>query len=279
MKCKEKSPKVSDNNLEEPLRASESSHGQALKGSTAKRKISCPSPSPPSCNKSQRTKSPLQNRMSEEEVKKLTLDVASVQATLGLIVKQGADNLDLGKKTMTEMAAMDKETKAMIEMNTRGLNDFKEHQNAQNITVDARLAGVETEVAELKGLVQSGISQGTLVGESRGYNHESEHESNLRSMITKAKACVTMLGAEDTDMTHQKVILAMSKSYPAHGITEAAILAMSKLGPSASTTSPYKLEMLNSGLAESLIELSVSRQVSWRTSVSRTSVSTDTCPD
>ena len=255
MQCESENPKVTDYLFEEPSQPSVSSPGHTVKEATAKRKISSASPGPTSCQKSQRLISPPKSRMSSEEVKKLTLDVVSVQTSLDIIVKQGAETLALSKETRTDMAAMDKETKAMIEMNTRGLEDFKAYQIAQNNTVDARLSGVETEVAAIKGLIESG-KFGSLEGEPRGYNHEVEHESNLKSMITKSNSCVTMLGAEDQEWTPKKVILAMTKSYPAHGIPEAAIFGAARIGSAANKHPPCKVEVSSPAIAESLIELS-----------------------
>ena len=89
---------------------------------------------------------------------------------LGEILQQGKDAKVLGEETKTTMIAMDRETKALVAENTRGLKDLRDARAEQNQAVDNRLTGVKTEVANLKEVIRSG-QLGSLEGQSREYNH------------------------------------------------------------------------------------------------------------
>ena len=73
-----------------------------------------------------------------------------------------------------------------------------------------------------------------------------------------------MLGAADPDMTIQKVILAMTKSYPAHGIKEEAICSLNKMGAPSSTNPPYQISLRSKAMARKLIEMSKARSKKHR---------------
>ena len=229
---------------------------------SAKRKISSvssASPSPNSCSKSLRTKSPPHSKMSAEEVAALKLSVVSVQSVLGQILQQGKDAKVLGEETKATMIAMDRETKALVAENTQGLKDLREAQIEQNHAVDSRLTGVETEVANLKEVIRSG-QLGSLEGQSCEYNHEVAHESKLRAMINDSKRCVTLLGAADPEMDLEKLLQAMRTStLKCPGHAKEIFHGIFRLGSATSTDPPYKIEMDCEASAESLIDQSRER--------------------
>ena len=266
------SDEESDNTVLESIPTSPSATSEkeiefSVKEASSKRKFSSASQSPASSNKAQRVKSPPQQKMSTEEVQSLNQKVDTVQAALDKIVQQGINTHNLANQMNSDMIGMDRETKALIAETARGFSEFKDYQISHNNTVDTRLSGVETEVANLKGLYQSG-NLGSLSEQSQGYDHEAEHESNLASLINESEYSVTMLGAADPEMTIKKAILAMTKSYPAHGIKEEAICSFKRMGAATSTNPPYQITLDSKAMARKLIDMSKARSKKHRDSKS-----------
>ena len=92
----------------------------------------------------------------KDEVGAVKLQVNNMQNALSQILEQGnaakADRDDF----KTAMIRMDKETKALVAENARGLKEFKDRQAEQNLVVDNRLSGVEASVASIREMIESG---------------------------------------------------------------------------------------------------------------------------
>ena len=253
-----------------PSATSEKEIEVSVKETSSKRKFSGASQSPASSNKTQRVYSPPQQKMSAEEVQGLNRKVDSVQEALDKIVQQGTNTHNLALRMNDDMVGMSretKETKALIAETARGFSEFRDYQISHNNSVNTRLTGVEADVAHLKGLYESG-NHGNLSEQSQGYDHEAEHESNLANLISESEYSVTMLGADDPDMTIKKAILAMTKSFPGHGLKEEAIYSFKRMGAASSTNPPYQITLKSKAMAWKLIDLSKERSKKHRESKS-----------
>ena len=139
-----------------PSATSEKEIEFSVKEASSKRKFSSASQSPASSNKTQRVKSPPQQKMSAEEVQSLNRKVDAVQDALDKIVQQGTNTHNLAIQMNDDMVDMGRETKALISETARGFSEFKDYQISHNNSVNTRLTGVEADVAHLKGLYESG---------------------------------------------------------------------------------------------------------------------------
>ena len=226
--------------------------------------VTSASPETNDVSKTLRVKSPpVKSKMTTEDVTVLKDEVGAVkqqvtgmQDALTKILEQGNAAAADRAEFKTSIERMDKETKALVAENARGLKEFKDRQSEQNLVVDSRLAGLDASVASIRDMLESG-NLGSLESQPRAYNHEVAHECKLNAQIKESKSCVTMLGAKDPEMDIPKLLLAMNGcSIKSPGAGKESFVAISRLGSANSTDPPYRIVMDSEASAESLIEQS-----------------------
>ena len=229
--------------------------------------VASASPDTNDVSKSLRVKSPLiKSKMSNEDVTVLEDEVGAVkhqvtdmQDALLKILEQGNAASADRAKFQTSIERMEKETKALVAENARGLKEFKDRQSEQNLVFDSRLSGLDASVASIRDMLESG-NLGSLGGQPRAYNHEVAHECKLNALIKESNSCVTMLGAKDPNMDVEKLLTAMNGcSIKSPGAGKESFLSISRLGAANSTDPPHRIMMDSEASAESLIEQSRER--------------------
>ena len=229
--------------------------------------VTSASPETNDVSKTLRVKSPpVKSKMTTEDVTVLKDEVGAVkqqvtgmQDALTKILEQGNAAAADRAEFKTSIERMDKETKALVAENARGLKEFKDRQSEQNLVVDSRLAGLDASVASIRDMLESG-NLGSLESQPRAYNHEVAHECKLNAQIKESKSCVTMLGAKDPEMDIPKLLLAMNGcSIKSTGAGKESFVAISRLGSANSTDPPHRIVMDSEASAESLIEQSRER--------------------
>ena len=229
--------------------------------------VASASPDNSDISKSLRVKSPpIKSKMTTEDVTVLKDEVGTVkhqvtgmQDVLNKILEQGNAASADRAKFQTSIERMEKETKALVAENARGLKEFKERQSEQNLVFDSRISGLDATVTMLIDKLES-ANLGSLEGQPRAYNHEVAHECKLIASIKESNSCVTMLGAKDPNMDVEKLLTAMNGcSIKSPRAGKESFRSISRLGAATSTDPPYKIVMDSEASAESLIEQSRER--------------------
>ena len=229
--------------------------------------VASASPDNSDISKSLRFKSPpIKSKMTTEDVTVLKDEVGTVkhqvtgmQDVLNKILEQGNAASADRAKFQTSIERMEKETKALVAENARGLKEFKEKQSEQTQVFDPRLSGLDATVTMLVDKLKS-ANLGSLEGQPRDYNHEVAHECKLLASIKESNSCVTMLGAKDPNMDVEKLLTAMNGcSIKSPRAGKESFRSISRLGAATSTDPPYKIVMDSEASAESLIEQSRER--------------------
>ena len=195
----------------------------------------------------------------KDEVGAVKHQVTDMQDALLKLLEQGNAASADRAKFQTSIDRMEKETKALVAENARGLKEFKERQSEQNLVFDSRISGLDASVASIRDMLESG-NLGSLEGQPRAYNHEVAHECKLNAQIKESNSCVTMLGAKDPNMDVEKLLTAMNGcSIKSPGAGKESFRSISRLGAATSTDPPHRIVMDSEASAESLIEQSRER--------------------
>ena len=86
----------------------------------------------------------------KDEVGAVKHQVTGMQDVLNKILEQGNAASADRAKFQTSIERMEKETKALVAENARGLKEFKERQSEQNLVFDSRISGLDASVTSLR---------------------------------------------------------------------------------------------------------------------------------
>ena len=218
----------------------------------SKRKLS---QSPINSNKSTKLDTPAKERMAGEALNDLTEKFGRFEDSIAIMMKGNTEILKQNLEIKAHVQAIEQDNKVLIEENAKEIKAIKEYQVQKDRADDIRMSGMEDDIRNIRVLCEQG-GTGAQVRGANGYSHESEHERELATSITLSRSCVTMLGAEKTDLNTQEAIAMFTTpgcKYTLPGQPSKYILGVSRMGANAKNP-PFKIQLDCPATADSLLD-------------------------